>query len=57
MSNIFKPLIRKNKMITHLDDVFIQDTATGTILQTLTQCHFILENENLKAAPDKSFLS
>ena len=55
MSSIFKPLITRNKKITYLDDVFIQDTATDTMLQTLTHYHTILEKENLKAAPDKSF--
>ena len=55
MSSIFKPLIRKNKIITYFDDVFIQDTTTDKILQTLTHYHTILKNENLKAAPDKSF--
>ena len=56
MSSIFKPLIRKkNKIITYLDEVFIQDTTTDTMLQTLTQYHTVLENENLKAAPDKFF--
>ena len=56
MSNIFKPLIRKNKIITYLDDVFIQDTTTDTMLQTLTHYHTILEKKNLKAAPAKSFI-
>ena len=55
MRSISKPLIRKNKIITYLDDVYIQDTTTDTMLQTLTQYHTILENENLKAAPNKSF--
>ena len=55
MSSIFKPPFRKNKIITYLDDVFIQDTTTDTMLQTVTQYHTILENENLKDAPDKSF--
>ena len=55
MSSIFKPLIRRNKIITYLDDVFIQDTTTDTMLQTLNEYHTILANENLKAAPDKSF--
>ena len=35
MSSIFKPLITKK--ITYLDDVFIQDTITDTMLKTLTQ--------------------
>ena len=46
MSSIFQPLIRKNKIITYIDDVFIQDT-TDTMLQTLTQNHTFLKNENL----------
>ena len=37
MSSIFKPLIRKNKIITYLDDEFIQDTTTDNIMQTFTQ--------------------
>ena len=43
MSSIFKPLIRKNKIITYIDDVFIQDTTTDKMLQTLDQYHFILK--------------
>ena len=56
MSSIFKTLIRKNKVITYLDDVFIQLTTPDAMLQTLTQYHTILENENIKDAPDKSFI-
>ena len=55
MSSIFTPLIRKNKIITYMKDIFIQDTTTDTMLLTLTQYHTILENENLKATPDRSF--
>ena len=55
MSSIFKSLIRTNKIITYLDDVFIQDTTTDTMLQTLIQYHTFLTNENLKVAPHKSF--
>ena len=55
MSSIFKPLIRNNKIITYLDDVFIQDTATDTMLRKLNEYHTVLENEHLKVAPDKSF--
>ena len=53
MSSIFKPLIRKNKFVTYL--VFIQDTTTDTMLQTIDKNHKILKDENLTAAPDKSF--
>ena len=55
MISIFKPLIRKNKIITYLDDVFIQDTTTDTKSKTLTHYQTTLEKENLKAAPDKPF--
>ena len=55
MSNIVKPLIRKNKIITYLDDVFNQGTTTNTMLQTLNQYHTILKNENLKSDPNDSF--
>ena len=48
MSSIFKSLIRKNKII--------HDTTTDTMLQTLDPYHTILQNENIKAAPHKSFL-
>ena len=57
MSSFFKQIIRKNKIITmkYLDDVFIQDTTTDTMLLTLDQYHNIFKNEKLKAAPDKFF--
>ena len=55
MSSIFKQLIQKNKVITYLDDDFIQDTISDTLLQTLDQYHVVLKNENLNAAPDQSF--
>ena len=55
MGSIFKPLIGKNEIITNLDDVFIQDTTTDTMLQTLDQYHNILKNEKPTATPDKSF--
>ena len=57
MISIFKPRIRKNKFITYLDDFFIQDTTTDTMLQTIDQHHNILKIENVKAVPDKSFFS
>ena len=56
LSSFFKPLKRKNKIITYLYEVFIQNTTPDAMLQSPTQYHPILENENLEAAPDKSFL-
>ena len=57
MSPIIAAIASRLLIITYLDDVFIQDTTTDTILQTLDQHHKILKNENLKAAPDKSLFS
>ena len=56
MSSVFKPLVRENRVNRYLDHVFMQDTATDTMLQTFNQYHKILKKENLKAAPVKSFL-
>ena len=44
MSSFFKTLIRKNKVITYLDDVFIHDTTTDTLLQTLEKSHLNSQN-------------
>ena len=56
LSSIFKPLIRKNKIIAYLDDVFIQDTTPVEILKTLTQYHTILKNENPQSCPRQILL-
>ena len=57
MSSVFKPLFRKNKIITYLYDVFIQDTTTEELLKTLSQYHIILK-KMLKLLPTNlSFFS
>ena len=53
MSKIFRPLILKKNAITNLDDVFMQSQTTDEIFTVLEQNHKLLQNENLKAAPDK----
>ena len=45
MSKILRP---------YLDDVFMQSQTKEEMLTVLEQYHKILQNENLKAAPDKS---
>ena len=40
--------------ITYLDDVFMQSQTKEEMFNVLEQYHQILQNENLKAAPDKS---
>ena len=54
MSKIFRPQILKKNAITYLDDVFMQSQTKDEMLIVLEQYHKILQNENLKAAPDKS---
>ena len=54
MSKIFRPLILKKNAITYLDDVFMQSQTKDEMFTVLEQYHKILQNENLKAAPDKS---
>ena len=48
LSSILNHSFAKIKLL-HLDDVFIQDTTTETMLQTLDHHDNILKNENLKA--------
>ena len=54
MSKIFKPLILKKNAITCLDDDFMQSQSKEEMFTVLEQYHKILQNKNLKAAPDKS---
>ena len=54
MSKIFKPLILKKLAITYLDDVLMQSQTKDEMFIILEQCHQILKNENMKAAPDNS---
>ena len=54
MSKIFRPLILKKNAITYLDDVLMQSQTKDEMFTVLEQYHKILQNENLKAAPDKS---
>ena len=54
MSKIFRPLILKKHAITYLDDVFMQSQTKEEMFTVLEHFHKILQNENLKAAPDKS---
>ena len=53
-SKIFRPLILKKNAITYLDDVFMQSQTKEEMFTVLEHYHKILQNENLKAAPDKS---
>ena len=54
MSEILRPLILKKNAITYLNDVFMQSQTKDEMFTFLEQHHKILQNENLKAAPDKS---
>ena len=54
MSKIFRPLILKKNVITYLDDNFMQSQTKDEVFSVLEQYHKILQNKNMKAAPDKS---
>ena len=54
MSKIFRPLILKKNALTYLDDVFMQSQTKEKMFTVVKQYHKILQNENLKAAPNKS---
>ena len=54
VSKIFRPLIFKKNATTYLDDVFMQSQTKEKKFTVLEQYHKILQNKNLKAAPDKS---
>ena len=53
MSKIFRPLILKKNAITYLDDVLLQSQTKDEMFTGLEQYHKILQNKNLKAAPNK----
>ena len=54
MSKIFKPLILDTNAITYLDDVFMQSQKKDEMFTALENHHQILQQETMKAAPDKS---
>ena len=54
MGKIFRPLILKKNATTYLDDVFMQSQTKEEVFTVLEHSHKTLQNENLKAAPDKS---
>ena len=54
MSKIFRPLNTQEKRNHfYLDDVFMQSQTKEEMFNVLENYHKILQNENLKAAPDK----
>ena len=55
LTHFLYPLIRKGKVITYVDDIFIQTNSYEQMYQTLIEYHKILLKENLKAAPDKTY--
>ena len=54
MSKIFRPLLLKKNAITYLEDVFMQSQTIEEMFTVLEQYHKVLQNKNLKTAPDKS---
>ena len=56
LTHFLYPLIRKGTVITYVDDIFIQTTSYEQMFETLIEYQKILLKENLKAAPDKTYL-
>ena len=54
MSKIFRSLILSKNAITNLDDIFMQSQTKDEIIIVLEKYNQILQNENIKADPDKS---
>ena len=54
MSKVFQPLILSKNAITYLDDVFMQSQTKDEMFIVLEKYHQILQNEKMRAAPDKS---
>ena len=48
-------LIRKGTVITYVDDISIQTNSYEQMYETLQDYHKIILQENLKAAPDKTY--
>ena len=55
MSKISRPLIHNKNAIKYLDDVFMQSQTKDEMFIVLEKYYQVLQNENMKAAPDKSF--
>ena len=55
MSKISRPLIHNKNAINYLDDVFMQSQTKDEMFIVLEKYYQVLQNENMKAAPDKSF--
>ena len=56
ITHFLYPLIRKGTVITYVDDIFIQTNSYPQMYETLREYHKILLKENLKAAPDNTYL-
>ena len=55
LTHFLYPLIRKGTVITYVDDIIIQTATYDQMYETLEEYHKILQKENLKAAPDKTY--
>ena len=55
MTILFAPLIKKNEIITYIDDILIQAENVEQMFIRLDNFHKALRQSKLKAAPDKTF--
>ena len=56
LTHFLYPLIRKGTVITYVDDFFIQKNSNQQMYETLIECQKMLLKENLKEAPNKTYL-
>ena len=54
LTHFLYPLIRKEAVITYVDDIFIQTNSYPQMYETLIEYDNILLKKNPKAAPDKT---
>ena len=52
----FAPLIKKKKVVTYLDDSFMQSQTKEEMFEIISEYHSLLRKSGLKAAPEKTFL-
>ena len=56
LTHFLYPLIRKGTVITYVGDIFIQTNSYEQMYETLIEYHKVVLKENLKAAPDKTYI-
>ena len=56
MSSFFKTLIEHGSALVYIDDILLLSNSKEHMIQLIEQLHIISTKNNLKLAPEKSFL-